>query len=138
VIQLFFYLVPAAAGVAMPVPDLWTWIATTTTAEGVLNTIGAAGIAILFATDRIMTKGGHERRTKDLIDFHMRELATIENAQRDRIAGLVQSNTEYKTALAAERERADLATNTVREFADAIELIPSLLSSLTAGKGGTS
>lgn len=134
-LSLFAFLT-ASPGGTTAVPGLWEWITTTTTVDGVLNTLGATGLAILFATDRIMTKGGHERRVKDLSDFHARELATIENANRDRIDGLVASRAEYKAAYEAERERADRATATLGDFAEVVELIPKVLAELTP-KGGT-
>lgn len=46
--------------------DFWQWLSASIPAGAVLNGGGLVFLATLFATDRILTKGQHERRMADL------------------------------------------------------------------------
>jgi len=104
----------------------WEWITSTTSVDNILMTLGLGGLAILFAQDRIITRGQHLRRTVDLEAYHARELA-----EKDaRIADIRESRDGYKEAARVERERADKATDAVGEMAPAMESVLHVLESL--------
>lgn len=107
------------AEVSRAAPNLWEWIATTTSVDSLVTGAGSVTIAILFASDRILTKGQHERRTADLVAFHARELAEI-----------TRSRDGWKEAHAAEKERADKATSTLDDMSKPLESIVHVLASL--------
>lgn len=58
--------------------DLWQWVYSTTTLDSVLSTLGVATLAVLFATNRILTRGQHADRIADLVAHHGREIAVYE------------------------------------------------------------
>lgn len=107
------------AEVSRAAPNLWEWIATTTSVDSLVTGAGSVTIAILFASDRILTKGQHERRTADLIRFHERE-----------IAELTRSRDGWKAAYADEKARADSATSTLGDMSEPLKSIEHVLASL--------
>lgn len=106
--------------------NLWEWVTTTSSVDALLTTLGLGSLAILFATDRIITKGQHLRRVADLVAHHDRERA----AEALRVADLIESRDGWKEAARIERERADLATASVGEMADTLRGIQHVLESL--------
>lgn len=85
---------------------VWEWITSTMGAGDLLTTLGIGALAVLFATDRIMTKGQHERRTADLTKHHGRELA-----EKDaRLAEVRESRDGWKAVALEERKLRDAAT----------------------------
>lgn len=105
---------------------IWEWVSTTTTVDSVLTTLGLGALALLFARDLILTRGQHTRRTADLAAYHARELG-----EKDaRIADIRESRDGYKEATRLERDRADRATDSVREIAETTRAVLHVLQSL--------
>ena len=98
--------------------DFWSWI-TATSAETYLTGAGALGLAALFATNRIITRGQHNDRIQDLKGHHERELAEIRT-----------SRDGWKVIALSERERADAATSTLGNMADTLQDVEHVLVSL--------
>lgn len=111
----------------------WEWITTTTSVDNMLTTLGLGGLAILFATDRILTKGQHTRRTADLEAHHQRELAEKDS----RLAAVDESRREWKQAALTERERADKATEGMATVAGSLARVEHVLESLDRALGGS-
>lgn len=107
--------------------DLWEWITTTTPASSVFTTFGLGVLAVLFATDRILTKGQHTRRAADLVAFHEREL--IEKDQR--IADMKESRNGWREVALREREIRETVTKALVESStDALIDVKHVLESL--------
>ncbi|WOF23855.1 hypothetical protein N8K70_04005 [Microbacterium betulae] len=98
---------------------------TTTSVDQVLTALGLGALAILFATDRVMTKGQHTRRVADLTAHHNRELAT----QAGILAEMRESRDYYRQARLEERARADAATD---RLAESVEVAKASLQALQA------
>lgn len=104
----------------------WEWVTTSTSVDSVFTTLGVGTLAFLFARDLILTRGQHTRRTADLASHHVRELA-----EKDlRIADIRESRNGYKEAARIERDRADRATDSVREIAETTKAVLRVLQSL--------
>lgn len=113
---------------------LWDWITSTTDGDALFTTLGLGVLAVLFATDRILTKGAHERRTADLQAHHARELK-----EKDaRIAEAKESREGWKAVALKERERADKATEPAVHAAEALGNVAHVLESLDAAIGNGS
>lgn len=128
--------------------SLWEWITTTTSLETLFTTLGLGSMALLFATDRILTKGQHLRRVQDLVAAHEQRVADMsaaydrriedliahharEIAEKDnRLADLAESRDGYKEAARLERERADTVTTAFSGAAGALTDIQHVLESL--------
>jgi hypothetical protein len=139
-----------------PATDLWDYLANTLPAGALINGLGLGALAILFATDRVLTKGQHLRRVADLTAANelaltvseaarVRELAErdrFHNAileEKDRAFAIVERSRDgYKEATALERARADRATEALSEFADLGRLATQLLRSLDEVQKGPS
>jgi hypothetical protein len=106
--------------------DLWQWIVTSTSVDNMLTAAGLGSLALLFAADRILTKGQHLRRVADLIAHHERERAALEQ----RTADALESRDGWKEAARVERERADRATASVSKLGDTQEEILHVFRSL--------
>lgn len=105
----------------------WEWLTTTTSVESMLSTLGLGALAVLFATNRIITKGQHESRVADLKEHHARELAAADK----RLEATDESRREWRAAAGSERERADTATATANELGSELGgLAVRLLSSI--------
>ena len=114
----------------------WEWFTGTATVDSLLTTLGLGVLAVLFATDRVITKGQHERRTADLVAHHARELAEKDS----RLAAVDESRREWKAAAEAERVRAEQATASLGNVADSLERVEHVLGSLDRaldGAGGS-
>jgi hypothetical protein len=123
--------------------DLWAYLAQTAPAGALINGLGLGALAILFATDRVLTKGQHLRRIADLVTAHtaaleaqrVYHLAIL--AEKDRAMTIVtESRDGYKEATEIERERANTATEALSEFADLGRLATQLLASLDSVQKG--
>lgn len=126
----------------------WEWITTTTSVETLFTTLGLGSLAILFATDRILTKGQHLRqiqalvkaqdeRVADMVEAHEQRIAdlsahhTRELVEKDsRIADVIESRDGWKEAARLERERADKVTAAFTDVAGAVTDIQHVLESL--------
>lgn len=107
--------------------DLWEWLSAVP-AGAVFSGIGVGAFVTAILTDRLMTRGQHLRRVKDMQENHARELA-----EKDaRAADLRESREGYKEAARVERERADRATDAVGEMVPAIRDVHHVLNSLNA------
>lgn len=106
--------------------DLWEWVTTTSSVDALLTTLGLGSLAILFATDRIITKGQHLRRVQDLVAHHERERA----AEALRLADIAKSRDGWKEAAGIERARADRATATAVETSAVLTRVLHVLESL--------
>lgn len=105
----------------------WEWLTTTTSVDSMLSTLGLGALAVLFATNRIITKGQHESRITDLKEHHARELAAADK----RLEAVDESRREWRAAAGTERERADTATSTANELGSELGgLAVRLLSSI--------
>lgn len=110
--------------------NLWDWITTSTSVDSVLTTLGLGALAVLFATNRILTRGQHLDRIADLKEHHAREL----QAAADRLEAVDESRKEWRTAAQTERTRADEATGTAAELGREYgQLALGLLSSIDEG-----
>lgn len=92
--------------------DWWSNVLSNTSVDQLLNTFGLGALAVLFATNRIITKGQHEARIADLKAFHARELEAADK----RLEATDESRKEWKAAASAERDRADVATAKANEL----------------------
>lgn len=110
--------------------SLWDWITTSTSVDSVLTTLGLGALAVLFATNRILTRGQHLDRIADLKEHHARELA----AAADRLEATDESRKEWRSAAHDERARADAATTAANELGNEFgKLAVGMLSSIDEG-----
>lgn len=79
--------------------DVWDWI-TQTNFASVVSGLGLGSLAIMFATDRILTKGQHDRRILDLKKTHEREVTDLEKHHKAEMTNLKS----YHAAEIAEKE----------------------------------
>lgn len=108
--------------------DVWQEWLTGIPAGIVGSTVGVGAFVAAILTGRLMTLGQHVRRVGDLVASHTRELA-----EKDaRLADLRESREAYKEAARVERERADLATEAVRDVPQTLENVNHVLQSLDA------
>lgn len=140
---------------AAPPGDVWAYLSATIPAGALINGLGLGAMAILFATDRILTKGQHLRRVADLVSAyakaetamllaHANELTARDRyhsailAEKEKALGLVvESRDGYKIATEKERDRADRATTALGEFKELGELATHLLRSLDEVQKGS-
>lgn len=106
--------------------NLWEWFTATASVDSLVTALGLGSLAILFATDRIITKGQHARRVEDLVSHHNRERTDKDG----RITDIRSSRESWKEAARVERERADKATDSVGEMAVALAGVLHVLKSL--------
>lgn len=140
-----------------PWVGLMAWLGQSVPAGALLNAGGLSALVILFATDRIMTKGQHERRVADSQKAHD---AIVENLQTAHAAALAEltahyvtlsgvkdaayaelkeSRDYYRAARLEEKDRADKVTTQLAEGYDEYgRLATHLLGSFTdLAKGET-
>lgn len=136
--------------------DLWTWITTTTSVEGIVGAAGGVTLAVLFATDRIKTRGqaNRELAARDTAHAKLEEALRAQHAalvaalaaahvdqlaaRDDRIVELKQSLAKTDEARTVERDRADRATAMLGEAVEVVRVSNHLLESLgEAAKDGT-
>lgn len=118
-------------------PNLWEWFASTASVSDLVTALGLGTLAILFSSDRIITKGQHERRVADLQKHHERELTEKDAAhERERVAwasrneDLKETMEGYKVATREERARADRATEALTRVADALNVNAHVLQAI--------
>lgn len=127
--------------------DFLDWLATTDP-SAVVNALGLGSLAVLFATDRIKTRGqanrelaerdkAHDALTAALKDAHAQIVAALVANHADQLAQRDERNGELKTSLAKmeearnlERSRADDATAMLGRAVEAVEVSNHLLESL--------
>lgn len=115
--------------------DLVQWITSTTTVDGVFSALGLGALAVLFATDRILTKGQHERRVADLVKHYDKVIADssahhqeVIADKNDRYAELKESRDYWRGASIKDKERADQAVGVVADVAELAKTTNQLLS----------
>lgn len=109
--------------------DFWAWFSASVPAGALINGGGLLALAGLFASDRILTKGQHERRmadrkesydllTKALTDSHSAAIAELAKhhavvlAEKEaRYTELEKSRDYYRDGRIEERDRADKVTD---------------------------
>ena len=99
--------------------NIWDWITTTTTVDSIISTLGLGALAVLFATNRILTRGQHLDRIGDLKEHHEREMTEVRT-----------SRDGWKSVALTERGRADTATSTLGDMADTLRDVEHVLASL--------
>lgn len=105
----------------------WETLVSGASIGDILNTLGLGALAVLFATNRIITKGQHEARIADLKEHHARELTAADK----RLEATDESRKEWRHAAGAERERADIATAKANELGSELGgLAVNLLASI--------
>lgn len=102
--------------------SVWEWISTTTTIDSIFSTLGLGALAVLFATNRILTRGQHETRIADLKAHHERELKqkdatynAMKEADATAYSEMRASRDYYRGARFEEKARADRATEQLLE-----------------------
>jgi hypothetical protein len=128
----------AAIPVLTQTPDVWSWLSDTISAQSIIQGLGLAALAILFATNRILTLGQHNTRTNDLIRHHTAELALKDAlynqmvAEKDRAyAEMKESRNYWQTSATNETHRADAATQQLTVVSEeglglAVQMVRSL------------
>lgn len=105
----------------------WEWLTNGFNLNSAVQGSLAVVLIILFATDRILTKGQHLRRVADIVGNHDKLIAEKEA----RLQDMRESRDYYREARMVERDRADAVTEklgiVVTEYA---ELTNHLLESL--------
>lgn len=98
--------------------DIWSWLSETLSAQSIIQGLGLAALAILFATNRILTLGQHNTRIADLTKYHDQELILKDAlysqmaAEKDRAyAEMKEARNYWQTAFDNEKRRADAATD---------------------------
>lgn len=116
--------------------DIWTWFSASLPVSTLINGLGIGALTVLFATDRVLTKGQHLRRIADLVAAHDAELrardeyhATILTIKGQAYAELVTSRDYYREARIEERSRAEKVTDQLAEVAELARLSTNLLVS---------
>lgn len=89
------------------------------TLQDVGQTVGLGALALLFATDRILTKGQHERRVADILSAHTTLLEEVS-----------ASRAYYREAHETEKGRADALARQLAELA--VEASRSASATMTA------
>jgi hypothetical protein len=119
------------------VPSLYEWFVSTVSVDSMLNTLGLGVLALLFATDRIMTKGQHTRRVADIVTGFEERFADSGKAHegllaeiRDRYAEMRDSRDYWRDAYNEEKSRGDSATQALVETTDIAKVAAHALSSL--------
>lgn len=123
------------------------WLANTSI-ESMLNALGLGALAILFATDRIKTRGqatrdiererkAHERLIAEKDKTHGAIIEALVDKHTDQLAYRDDRISELKGALASmeqarnvERDRAESATAMLGRAVEAVEVSNHLLESL--------
>lgn len=121
----------------------WQWWQYVAAVIGVLGLSPAPWIAAVL-TRRLMPLGAHLERVAELKQSHSREMDTIstQNANtvqtlRDEISRISGERDYERTARATERERADVATAKLGEFASEFgKSTTDLLAGLSQARNG--
>ncbi len=137
-------------------PQDWLgYLTATLPAGGVVNALGLGALAVLFATNRILTVGQHNSRVADIVKAHVESRAELVRnnaeaiaqqeryhaaiiAEKDRAFAVVEKSRDgYKEATEVERGRADRATDALGEFTELGKLATQLLRSLDEVQKGS-
>lgn len=112
--------------------DIWQWLSESLPAGAIVNGLGLGALAALFASDRILTKGQHERRVTDIVKGH--DAVLVEKTTQ--LGDMRESRDYYRDARLEERGRADDVTGKLAELAQENgELVAQLLAAVK--KAGT-
>lgn len=83
------------------------------TLQDIGQTLGLGALAVLFATDRILTRGQHERRVADLVAGFEKLLAVA----AERLTDMTASRDYYREAKKLEAARADKLASQLADLA---------------------
>jgi len=109
------------------------------------NVAGGFTLTALFATDRVLTRGQHERRVADMVKAHEKELASLHeyhaailNEKDKAFDKMEKSRDFYRDAVDVHRGRADSATEALGEVSRELAGVTSqLLAAFDDVKGAT-
>lgn len=115
------------------------WVTLGTSIGPLVNALGIGALAVLFATDRILTIGQHKRRVTDILEAQKLTLIELKEhydelaGEKDRAYGeLKESRNYYRDARLEEKARADKVTNQLANgFEEFGKLSTHLLGSIT-------
>jgi hypothetical protein len=117
--------------------NIWDWLSDTISAESIVQALGLTALAILFATNRILTLGQHTSRIKDLKEHHEKELTLKDSlysqmvAEKDRAyAEMKEARNYWQSAASTEKNRADSATTQLVESNEVVRLAAQMVDSL--------
>lgn len=88
--------------------------------------LGLGALVFLFATDRILTKGQHERRVADIVGGHDKLIAIVS----ERLGEVTTSRNYYREALQEEKTRADALAKHLAELG--VEASQAAATTMTA------
>lgn len=105
----------------------WEWLTNGFNLNSAIQGGLAVTLIILFATDRILTRGQHQRRVNDIVTNHDKLIA-----EKDlRYQEMKESRDYYREARVTERDRADKVTEKLGEVVtEYAELTNHLLEAL--------
>lgn len=126
----------------------WEWFTSTTPAGAVVSGVGVTVFVMAILSDRLLTKGQHDRRVADLLAARDKIIGNLKEAHAGAIAEIVKhhdkligvkdvayselkdSRDYYRVARLEERDRADKVTDQLAEVAELARLTNHLLGSL--------
>lgn len=106
--------------------NVWEWI-TSGTPEGFFSQIGLGAIAVLFATNRILTIGQHRSRVADIKEFNA---ALVAEKDRQIQAQTIRGD-YYRDAYNQERETSEKLMDGLLEAQGTAALTSEALDRLT-------
>jgi hypothetical protein len=126
--------------------DVVAWATTGFSLNSIIQALGLVSLALLFASDRIITKGQHMRRIGDLNAAHAAEITALKThhtelvTEKDAHYGeMKESRDYYRQARLEERDRAENVTDALAELAGEYAKVTNhLLESLPKPKGSDS
>jgi hypothetical protein len=84
--ELYAAALVAVAAIRTAVPDWGSWLGDTISAQSILQLLGGGVLIILFATNRILTRGQHLDRIADLQKHHAAEMDAAEERRKGEVA----------------------------------------------------
>lgn len=115
--------------------DWGVWFAETVNVNAIINGLGLGALAFLFATDRILTKGQHERRVADLERAHQKRIEDKDAAHASIVSDLRDARDHFREGRDIERDRAEAATTVAAELARENAAIAQQLVAAIRGAG---
>lgn len=123
--------------------DVVAWVTTGFSLNSIVQALGLLSLAVLFASDRIITKGQHLRRVDDLKAAQTAEIAALKAhhaelvvEKDDHYEEMKGSRDYYRQARLEERDRAETVTDALAELAGEYAKVTNhLLESLPKPKG---
>jgi hypothetical protein len=84
--ELYAAALVAIAAVRTVNPDWGSWLGDTISAQSILQLLGGGILILLFATNRILTRGQHLDRIADLQKHHAAEMVAAEERRKGDVA----------------------------------------------------